>query len=107
MDVQFRKSMKSRSLIYHPVVAVVCLGVCWMLSSASLSARTLYFTEQDMVGTAVISSDAPELSWAAVPHGAGVYSVGKINLTRNSKLLIRFPVESIPDGYRIVRAELS
>jgi hypothetical protein len=108
MNILFQRSMKKRSSMKGTIAKLFLLiAFVGSVGGGHLSARTLYFSELDMVGVAVISSDAPELSWAAVSMGSGTYTLEKVSLSLSSTLLIRFPIEAIPEGYRIVRAELS
>jgi len=56
---------------------------------------------------AAISADAPHMSWAATVYGTAVeYSNHVIDLTPKQAFLIRYPLESLPRGQRITKAEL-
>lgn len=71
-----------------------------------VSARTIVLTDEDCERIAVISGDAPRMSWAATVYGAaGEYSNHLIDLTAKQSFLIRYPLERIPPGQRITKAE--
>jgi hypothetical protein len=85
-------------------LAVVAL----LLGAAPLSARTITLTAEDADQMAVISAQAPRLSWAAVRHGPGAFHAGpQLQMFQRSAVLIRIPLEQIPPGQRIIKAELT
>lgn len=55
---------------------------------------------------AAIAEDAPRMSWAAYMPWPGIYYGSAMDLQQGRGLLIRFPLESIPQGQRITHAEL-
>jgi hypothetical protein len=72
----------------------------------SASARTIVLTDQDCEQMAAISADAPRMSWAATVYGAPAeFSNHVIDLTPKQAFLIRYPLDSIPRGQRITKAE--
>jgi hypothetical protein len=55
---------------------------------------------------AAISAEAPHMSWAATIYATPVeFSNHVIDLTPKQAFLIRYPLESIPKGQRITKAE--
>jgi len=93
------------------VTCAACRGplVLGLLLAATndASARTIVLTDEDCRQMAAISADAPRMSWAATVYGAGFeYSNHFIDLTPRQAFLIRYPLESIPRGQRITKAEL-
>jgi hypothetical protein len=77
-------------------------------ATGSVSARTVTFTADDCDMMAVISEAQPRLSWAPIQMGPGVYDTyNQIQLYPNMAALMRFPVDKIPKGQRITKAELS
>ena len=71
----------------------------------SLSAKTITLTDNDCERMAAISSDAPLLSWAATHVGAGEFSNHYFEMYDPISMLIQFPIDKIPPGQRIVKAE--
>jgi hypothetical protein len=83
------------------LAAVACL---WF-AAAPATARTLVLTLDDCEMTAVISSEAPRLSWAAFSYGEGTFSTVYIDLYSTRTFLVRYPLDKIPRGQRITNAE--
>jgi hypothetical protein len=54
---------------------------------------------------AVISPQAPRSSWAATEIGPGEFSSILLDLRAERAFLVRFPLDRIPAGQRIARAE--
>src|SRR6266853_1638394 len=81
--------------------------VLWALLAAAstASARTIVLTDQDCEQMAAISADAPRMSWAATAYGTAEYSNHNIDLNSKRSFLIRFPLDRIPRGQRITKAE--
>ncbi len=91
-----------------PFVARTALFVLGLLLPVTNDAwaRTIVLTDQDCEQMAAISADAPRMSWAATVYGAGFeYSNHVIDLTPKTAFLIRYPLENIPRGQRITKAE--
>lgn len=78
---------------------------CTLLYATTASAKTIVLTDADCELMAAISSDAPRMSWAAVINGVGEYGNHQIDLTPKTAFLIRYPLEKIPPGQRITKAE--
>jgi hypothetical protein len=80
---------------------VVVLGL-----AAPLPAKTIVLTDADCERMAAICADAPRLSWAGYVTATGVYDATYLDLVANRAFLIRFPVDRVPKGQRITKAEL-
>jgi hypothetical protein len=84
---------------------LLVLGL-FLIFAADASARTIVLTDQDCEQMAAISADAPRMSWAGTVYGAGFeHSNHFFDLTTKQAFLIRYPLESIPRGQRITKAE--
>jgi hypothetical protein len=84
------------------------LGFVISLVSASASARTITFVAGDCELAAVISSELPRMSWAGLGDSGVVR--GDFNLRIYQDLhavLLQYPIERIPKGQRITKAELT
>jgi hypothetical protein len=69
-------------------------------------ARTIVLTEADCELMACIQADAPRMSWAGTANTTAEYGVNAIDLyPGKSAFLIRYPLEKIPAGQKITRAE--
>jgi hypothetical protein len=76
--------------------------------TAPASARTITLTADDCDQMAVISETHPRLGWAVSQMGPGVYETyQQLNLFPDMAILMRFPLDSIPRGQRITKAEFS
>jgi hypothetical protein len=95
------------NLQWPPHTRTWSLGVVFFLAFAAPAwARTIVLTDQDCEQMAAISADAPRMSWAATIYGTATeYSNHVIDLVPKQAFLIRYPLESIPKGQRITRAE--
>ena len=75
--------------------------------AAPAPARTIVVTDQDTERMAVIAPAAPDLSWAAIEGAPGVYGTKyTMYLTPGKAFLLALPLDAIPKGQRITRAEL-
>lgn len=81
-------------------IALTLLG-----AASTASAKTIVITDADCELMGVISADAPRMSWAAVVNATAEYGNHYIDLTPKSAFLIRYPLEKIPPGQRITKAE--
>lgn len=82
------------------LVAAVCV-----LVSAAASARTIELTDLDCEQMAAIGPQAPRSSWVAYESGVGEFSTIYFDLVAERSFLIRYPLDRIPAGQRITRAE--
>ena len=72
------------------------------------AARTITLTAEDCDRAAVLSEKVPRVSWASFQAAAGVYDAGaNLQVFRDVTLLVRFPLDKIPKGHRITKAELT
>lgn len=85
----------------------LCAVVVFIATTAlPAQARTIVITDAVCDRMAMIAAVAPRMSWAYAPiHALGFTSEG-ILLRPEAALLIRFPLDGIPKGQRIVKAEL-
>ncbi len=87
-----------KSILSITFAATICFA-------ASAQARTIVLTDIDCERMASISSDAPRASWAGISYGPGQFTNSTINLTVKQAFLIAYPLDRIPPGQRITRAE--
>ena len=73
--------------------------------SASVSARTIELSDLDCERMAVIGPQAPRSGWVMYELGGGEFNTTHIDLRAERKFLIRYPLDRIPDGQRVTRAE--
>lgn len=88
---------------------VALLGLLtWLALAQPAEARTIVVTDEDCERIAAISPDAPKLGWATAELQPGVYS-GKsvVQLRAGRAFLIAMPLDKIPEGQRITKAELT
>jgi hypothetical protein len=79
-----------------------------LLAAGPLWARTVILTDADCERMAMIAADFPRLSWATREISPGVLTTHyDLTLGRGKAFLICYPVDQIPKGQRIVRAELT
>lgn len=69
-------------------------------------ARTIVITDAACDRMAMIAAVAPRMSWACNPIEAKGFTSEGILLRPEAAFLIRFPLDAIPKGQRIVKAEL-
>jgi len=75
--------------------------------AAPASARTIVLTDEDCERMAVLSADAPRLSWAAQEMQPGVWTTKyTLHLKSNKAFLLAFPIDRLPRDQRITNAEL-
>ena len=73
--------------------------------AGTAEARTITITADDCDQMAVISATAPRLGWSNV-IGPGMYNTHtQLHLFSNMAILIRYPLDRIPKGQRITKAE--
>jgi hypothetical protein len=78
-----------------------------LVATPSLWARTIVITDEECARMALISADHPRLSWATRDIEPGVSTTRyELPLDRGRAFLICYPLDKIPKGQRIVRAEL-
>ena len=94
--------MNPRNLIF-----AICL-VALLCGRSPLFARTLTLTADDCDQIACLSAAVPRMSWAVCQHGRGIFNTShQLQLQPNMAVLLRFPLDKIPPGQRILKAEMS
>ena len=98
------------------VERTACLSFIIALSlPGSLGARTVLLDIEQCDQAAAIHAEAPRLSWAGDRHTRhndegqprhNSFVTTRIALMQQSALLVRFDLNQLPDGHRIVHAEL-
>jgi hypothetical protein len=101
----FRYVVGRRALreLVPPYKLAFALLICVVCGSAQ--ARTIVITDEDCEAIAAISAAAPRLGWAGLANAPGQFTNHQIDLTSRSSFLIRYPLERIPPGHRITKAE--
>lgn len=84
--------------------AAVSLVAVVFLSTTS-DARTIELTDKDADRMAVIAPEAPRLGWAAYEVAPGMFADSLLYLRPRASVLVRVPLDRIPPGSRITRAE--
>jgi hypothetical protein len=79
-----------------------------LTGAGSVSARTITLTADDCDMMAVISEAHARLSWVPIMMGPGVCDTHtQMQLYPNMAAILRFPLDKIPKGQRITKAEFS
>jgi hypothetical protein len=79
----------------------------FVLATGSLSARTIVVTDEDCERMAMISPEFPRQSWVLASVGPGVTTTqSTLPLYKDRAFLICLPIDKIPKGQRITKAEL-
>ena len=107
MDRQTARRRTWRNRIAVSAGRVLAALILCGLPTAPAFARTITLTDLDCWKTAVISSESPRAGWAGSFSAVGSYSNFYAELYPTSAVLIQFPLERIPAGYRITNAELT
>src|SRR4051794_19275191 len=74
---------------------------------AALPAKTIVITDADCERMAFIQAGAPRWSWGGYDVTTTSQSTGQFYMYNDRAFLICFPLERIPKGQKIVKAELS
>ena len=77
-----------------------------LLVLASAHARTITLTDNDVTKMAVLSARVPEAGWASYDYKDGSFASSILTFPAIQGILIQFPIDAIPRGYRVVNAEL-
>jgi hypothetical protein len=80
-------------------------AVVFLTTALPLHAKTLVLTDADCDEMASISADAPRLGWAGGLFATAEWSNHVIDITPKNSFLIRYPIDRIPAGHRITKAE--
>jgi hypothetical protein len=86
----------------------------WLLILGSLSvlagtgqARTITLTAEDCDQIAIIAAKAPLMSWALAVNVATYNTEPSLQIFPEMSVLLRYPLDRIPKGQRITKAELT
>jgi hypothetical protein len=77
-----------------------------LASAAPTAARTIELTDEMSDRMAAFVAEAPLAGWASQTIAPGCYGTHGIELRPASAFLIRYPLDAIPAGMRITKAEL-
>lgn len=86
-----------------PLRTIILIGLCCCALPAR--AKTVVITDADCEKIAVISAEAPRMSWVGYPLGLAEYSNHLFYMNAKSAFLMCYPLEKIPPGHRITKAE--
>lgn len=86
------------------LLAAVALLFPW---AAPVAARTMTLTGGDCEDVAILNSDVPRMSYGVVIDNGVVRADHNLRLYNNTAVLLRYPIERIPQGQRITKAELT
>ena len=75
--------------------------------AAPAPARTIILTDVDCERMAFIQAAAPRWSWGGYDVSTNSQSTGQFYMQNDRAFLICFPLEKIPKGQKILKAELS
>lgn len=96
--------MKTR----HFIITLIVTAFAVLSSGHSLFARTLTLTADDCDQIACLNAEVPRMSWAVCQHGRGIFDTShQLQLRPNMAVLLRFPLDKIPAGQRILKAEIA
>lgn len=76
-----------------------------LLYGGNCVARTIELTDADSDQMAVIGPQAPRSGWLMNEMGAGEFTTTLLDLRAERSFLIRYPLDRVPPGQRITRAE--
>ena len=101
--------VEKRNLLSGPLGLSCMLALAVIFAAAiPVDAKTLVITLDESDQIACISAKAPRMSWATWDFGKGVFdSAHQVQFRGGIGVIIRFPLESIPKGQRILKAELT
>ena len=80
--------------------------VCLLVLPALASAKTIVLTDGICDRMAAINARAPRMSWAAYEPTASFFYSSTVDIGTDGGFLFRFPLDQIPPGHRITKAEL-
>lgn len=85
---------------------VIAVGSTVLLLNGSAAARTIVLTDEDCEKMACISAESPKSGWAAMEAQTSTFTTAYLEFFPGRNFLIRFPIERIPKGQKITKAEL-
>ena len=77
----------------------------WCSITGTLARRTITITADDCDRMAVISATTPRLGWSSELGTRMYHTYVQLHLYANMGVLIRYPLDRIPKGQRITKAE--
>jgi hypothetical protein len=86
-------------------LAFAALVAAAMLAPAA-SARTITLPDESTDRAAAICAAAPRVSWAGIESSAGFFMNHAISIRKDTSFLLQIPIDQVPPGNRIIRAEL-
>src|SRR5690349_8014929 len=78
-----------------------------LVPTAPVAARTITLTGGDCDDVAILNSDVPRISFGVVTDNGVVRADHDLRRYTNTAVLLRYPIEKIPKGQRITKAELT
>lgn len=91
----------------HPLSgALVGIALSLAILATPLQARTIILTDEDCEKMAFISAEVPTLGWACYEIATATFTTSVLECAPNKAFLIRYPIDRIPAGQKIVKAEL-
>jgi len=94
--------------IFHSLIRFRLVPLCCIAAlgpTATANARTIELTDYDCDRMAVLSPQAPLSGWATSEVSPGEFSTVQLDLRIERAMLLRYPLDRIPTGQRITRAE--
>jgi hypothetical protein len=89
----------------RPGFNIILAMLVLVIAPRHMMARTIEFTDEDADRLAVIAVEAPRMGWAANEVGPGQFATDNLLLRQGNAVLIRVPLDRIPRGQRITKAE--
>lgn len=77
-----------------------------LLLAVAVSARTITLTDESSERAASIWEGSPQASWVGYEAAAGNHATTMVDIRRDSGFLLQIPIDKIPEGNRITKAEL-
>ena len=87
------------------ILPLLTVAVITSATSTQALGRTIELSDTDADRVAVIGPEAPRSSWAALEVVPGMFVDHVVDLRPRAALLIRMPLDKIPAGSRISRAD--
>lgn len=79
---------------------------CLLVTPALVSAKTIILTDSSCDRMAAISARAPRMGWAGYEPSTGLFYNNVVDIGVEGGFMFRFPLDKIPPGHRITKAEL-
>jgi hypothetical protein len=101
VGTSFKERHRGRSL------QVMLLTLSVLTCASPAAARTITLTGGDCEDVAILNADVPRMSYGVVIDNGVVRADHNLRLYSNTAVLLRYPIERIPAGQRITKAELT